>query len=315
MKRLWYILPVLVVLMIIVFNVQPYLQMNQPTNQGVLIVEGWMPHEYLPQVESAFRAGYYNMVVVTGTIRPFAYYLKNGETVVLSERTCDADQFEISVAGVPGSRLSVFSGSETLLNVVVEGQPTNHDFNTTGSVDTLVLRASADVSTIGDPDLVFVKSLHGLCGDARKNAHEVFSDITRISQTGEKEEGSPTYGYAARDGLVELGIHSEDIVVVPARDCMLGGRTKCNARAFADHAKEFNLRGGDLLTLGVHARRSFLEYDEALENFQLGVISLDDSTCTRSNWWRNRKGPQKILKEISGLLFGASVELTEQINE
>jgi hypothetical protein len=317
MRKLWYILPVLVVLGIVLFGIQPYLQVNAPVEQGVLIVEGWIPGSQLPMVEQQFRSGYYNKIVTTGTTRPFAYYLKNGERLRIKGIPCSGlSTFQTELTGIPGAHVAVVSGLDTLLNEAVDGTVSTHSFNAIDVIDSLMIHCYCTAPCDKVTDVVFIKSLLRSCdGSAPENMHVVTSAVDRTKFSGEVVAAARNYGQSAKAGLMDLGVQGSDIIALEPLNCPFGGNTLCNAETFAHHAKQYDLSKGDLISFGVHGRRSFKNYQRKLEGFHLGVISLTDTACTRTNWWKTAIGRRKVFKEISGLLFGASVEVKEQLDE
>jgi hypothetical protein len=58
------------------------------------------------------------------------------------------------------------------------------------------------------------------------------------------------------------------------------------------------------MTLGAHARRSWLTYREALgDSVAVGIIALDDPSYDRQTWWRFTEGIEKVPWEIAGYAY------------
>lgn len=59
----------------------------------------------------------------------------------------------------------------------------------------------------------------------------------------------------------------------------------------------------NLVSLGAHSRRSWLLFQKALPNHQIGIISIDDRLYDHHQWWKNSKGFRSVLTEGIGYFY------------
>src|SRR5690606_28482086 len=80
------------------------------------------------------------------------------------------------------------------------------------------------------------------------------------------------------------------------------GRTKSNAKAFAQRIGSEPIGSVDVISIGVHARRSMNEFQKACgDEVEVGVIAIEDPEAPAENWWRMKAGWMKLGKEIVGM--------------
>jgi len=307
MKRFWYFVPFLVVGLIVLLGLHAYLSPTEPLKKGVLVAEGWMDQGAFAHVAAAFKSGDYAQVVTTGTLRPFTYYLNNEQQLLLGDASNpQAAEFALSASGVPGARMAFITGGDTLFDTDLTENTKSYTFNSKKKViKELAIKTYSTVSTDWSFRISIVNSLtvNG------SNAHLYFNQAEHVDRLGVKTLGTRTYAETAIASLLHWDIPADKIVTVPALDCATPGRTKCNAAHFAKYMAKHTGQHADLITLGVHARRSHRSYQEALPaDFELGIISIEDPACEASNWLLKSSGRQKVLKELGGLFFGSVID-------
>ncbi|MEZ4738538.1 MAG: hypothetical protein R2818_04065 [Flavobacteriales bacterium] len=134
------------------------------------------------------------------------------------------------------------------------------------------------------------KSIHAL----QRNMHVGHADRG-------PSPGRPNYAEALAYHLRNAGVEPQRITAIPS-PTINGGHTWSNAKAFAAVAKREGISSVDVLSMGVHARRSRHLYQVACgENILVGVVSIVDPLAKPDNWWSHRIGWATVLKEIIGL--------------
>jgi hypothetical protein len=113
---------------------------------------------------------------------------------------------------------------------------------------------------------------------------------------------------AARRLLRRFATPGADIRPVPssstARD-----RTYGSAVALAEWLKQNRpeVRGINVVTLGIHARRSRMMFQRALgDEFQVGVIAVRDRDYEPEHWWRYSEGVKEVLSETAAYFYACS---------
>jgi len=114
-----------------------------------------------------------------------------------------------------------------------------------------------------------------------------------------------TYADWAAGDLRKLGIPSSLVQAVPCwqqrRD-----RTYSSALAVKDwlDGHHIPVKSIDVMTVGVHARRSRLLYQEAFgSKVQVGVIAIPDPDYDAKHWWSYSEGVQDVLGEGIAYLY------------
>jgi hypothetical protein len=98
--------------------------------------------------------------------------------------------------------------------------------------------------------------------------------------------------------LLKLGLQTNEVVAVAAQR-QQRNRTFASAVALREFCREQNIEVSsiNLVSLGVHARRSGLCFQRALgPDVQVGVIALEDKDYDPARWWAFSHG----LKSVAG---------------
>jgi uncharacterized SAM-binding protein YcdF (DUF218 family) len=105
--------------------------------------------------------------------------------------------------------------------------------------------------------------------------------------------------------LVKMGI-SGDLVATTFSDEAQWDRTFHGATTVKQwlHQQGLQVSAVDIVTMGLHARRSRLLYEIALGNeAKVGVIALEDRRYDPSRWWRSSVGVRTVIGETIGYLY------------
>ena len=135
-----------------------------------------------------------------------------------------------------------------------------------------------------------------------------------ITTGGELEEGSiyqkvfpnrSTGADVAAAEIIALGVSKDRMKPVPSPRTLID-RTYSSAVAvkkWLDDSYETPLMI-DVLTIGVHARRTWLLFDLVLGNdHRVGVIALRDRHYDEKRWWHSSEGIKTVIKEFIGYLY------------
>jgi hypothetical protein len=64
----------------------------------------------------------------------------------------------------------------------------------------------------------------------------------------------------------------------------------------------------DVVTLGAHARRSRLLFQKALgDEFQVGVIAIEDRQFDPNHWWQSSAGVRRVIDELVAYLYARTL--------
>ena len=108
------------------------------------------------------------------------------------------------------------------------------------------------------------------------------------------------YAELAATILEQLGLDKNMMVVIPAPP-VIKDRTYASAVAMKNWltASPRPIKAVNLVTLGAHARRSRLLFEQALgPGITVGIIALEDPRYDHRHWWRSSLGVRTTLGEI-----------------
>ena len=125
--------------------------------------------------------------------------------------------------------------------------------------------------------------------------------ITSGTKTEDDWNARPdeTYAELAAERLIQLGLDSNIVQAVPSAEDRKD-RTYNSAVAVKNWCatNHIHLESLNLLTLGPHARRSRLLYQEAFgDDVKIGVIPLGNRHYDPSRWWRSSEGFREVTSE------------------
>lgn len=284
-------------LLILVLFAYPYFALQRPVGSKNLVVEGWMHHEGLMEARALYLTGGYDHIYVTGTMRPFAYYLEQGEEIRINLSGPIEHTIAIGAAGLPTTKWYVISGTDTLLTQRSTESTTDHTIAVTGKNlrELRFVTTSAQTAAPGVP-IVFIAML-----DVDGTPAHSIAQIELVDKNGVMTSGWPTHAEAGRAALIEAGIPADEITAVPTMQ-HTGGRTFASGRTFIEYAKKNGIDAFDIATLGVHARRTWKGYVTAKGTEDgVGIIPLYDPWCKRWTWWMNPYGWFQVGKELVAL--------------
>ncbi|MCB0763753.1 MAG: hypothetical protein KDB84_03545 [Flavobacteriales bacterium] len=284
-------------LVFLVLFAHPFFAITRPSGGHILVAEGWMHREGLIEARDLYRKGGYAHLYLTGTIRPFAYYLTEGERIQLHFGSPITERIEVSAGGLPSTRWSLITGNDTLISVQASANATSHGIELNGlPVRDLRFEVHGQEPSPPGTAIAFIGSLRVDGAEA----HAV-ANIGLVGTDGSITPGWPTHAEEARAILLEEGMKEEELTAIPTIH-FTGGKTFSSARTFVRYAEQNDLGPFDVATLAVHARRTWKGYVVANGGPEgVGIIALYDPWCQRWWWWLNPYGWYQVVKELLAL--------------
>jgi uncharacterized SAM-binding protein YcdF (DUF218 family) len=122
-----------------------------------------------------------------------------------------------------------------------------------------------------------------------------------------------TYADLAKATLVQIGIEADRIIAIPAPK-VKRNRTYTSAvtlQAWLDQ-NPGKIHRINLMTPGVHARRSWTLFKKALgDRADIGIIAVPDRDYNPQSWWTSSEGAKKVGMEAIGYIYTAVFNLVE----
>ena len=291
------VLSALVVGIITVALSFPFLTMNDPCGAKVAVVEGWIDPGYMPDVRDMLTEGAYDTIYITGTPRNFSYTLRIGDTVVVDLQRPVQGELVVNACGALNAGLVVLGDHGVILADSVFGPCIDRRARIERPTTRVVFAPTH--TGIPDPKWELLFLLYAKVDGI--NLHALQRSVHIHRSSGKVEPGTPSYADAMAGALVELGVLATRIHRLPT--VMLGeSRTWANAQRFAEEAKARSIHRVDVISFGIHARRSRLAYSEACGNgVVVGIRNVGDPELRPGQWWRSPMGWLKVLRELVGV--------------
>jgi len=144
----------------------------------------------------------------------------------------------------------------------------------------------------------------------REAAKAYFSgNYTNVIAVGVLQEDGLAGGDLREDfgakQLVRFGVPS-DVVVTASNSAIQRDRTFHAAMAVKQwmHQQGLRIPAVDVATIGPHARRTRLLYQQALgDDTKVGVIAIHDWRIDPDHWWRTSEGARTVITEAVGYAY------------
>jgi uncharacterized SAM-binding protein YcdF (DUF218 family) len=138
------------------------------------------------------------------------------------------------------------------------------------------------------------------------------SSYQRVFTTGGPVEGTGGYtndyntsASVGAERLIKYGLPNESLQMVPSR-VMDRDRTYDSAIALRNWLRDHHLpvRGINVVTENVHARRTRLLFHEALgKEVTVGVIAVPNPDYDSEHWWRYSQGVKDVVSETVAFIY------------
>jgi uncharacterized SAM-binding protein YcdF (DUF218 family) len=122
-----------------------------------------------------------------------------------------------------------------------------------------------------------------------------------------------TYADLAQATLIKIGIAPDRIIAIPSPK-VKRDRTYTSAVTLQEWLDQNpgKIHRINLMTPGVHARRSWTLFKKALGNrVEIGIIAIPDRDYNAQSWWTSSEGVKKVVFEAIGYFYAAVFNLVE----
>lgn len=105
--------------------------------------------------------------------------------------------------------------------------------------------------------------------------------------------------------FITLGLDETQVIAVPASKT-LRNRTDATAMALLDWLKtsDLNIKSINLVSLGPHARRSWITFRKYLNpEIEVGIISIKSEDYNAEKWWFSSEGFRTVISEFIAYLY------------
>ncbi len=275
----------------------PYLAVNEPSGARTAVIEGWIPQEFMSQVKAEIDRHGYEHVYITGTPRNLSYTLNINDTIVVELREPRTGVLVARACGSDGTGFRIIADRDTIMQHAVAPDCADFKAEIQDPVEELVLVPTTDRWV--DPKAEILSTQYMTLDGV--NLHTLLRSISIHRSDGTREAGLPTFADLAAAELRKAGLDEQVIITLPTLDNG-ESRTWANARLFASRAAHDSIRAVDVISFGIHGRRSRVTYQTACgPGVDVGIISIRDPAVLPGVWWRDIRGWVKVLKELAGV--------------
>lgn len=300
----------------LIYSLSDNLSKTGRVNANILIVEGWIPPYALRMALNEFKQNGYDRIITTGLQSTPDYFniYTNGYLIFYTSGKHFTDNkvadhtIEIKAFGSLNSensaQFNVLINDSIAGNFLADKKKRNFTIKWKGrlsAVDSVSIQFLNDrVGDFGDRNL-FVKEIifdHQISVPYQLSSIYTYSETTRTIKI---KNDYLSYAQLAGNRLRAMGIDSALITDIPGKKVRLN-RTLSSALAFRSWLNKSNIdiKGINIITLGTHAKRTFMTYNKILDKkYDIGIISVPDYRANHSRRYK----VLKTLRETVGIIY------------
>jgi hypothetical protein len=268
---------------------------SETTEADILLFEGWLPEFAVEIAKKEFNNNHYKLIVTTGLPSrdlDFCMVAMNGYLIFYPELGSSPDTnsrhhlIEIlahsKMSGKYCSHFNFFINDSLIADFTADEKERKYAVNWTGSlkdIDSLMVQFDNDFVDDGGDRNLYVKEI---MIDNSMIIQYQFNSVYDIGPLDGKNKIINDYNShaeVARNNLITIGIDSSSVIAVKGKRAEFN-RTLLSALAFRKWLKSYDGRvdGINIITLGIHSRRTWITYRSLLDkSLKIGIISLPES--------------------------------------
>jgi hypothetical protein len=299
----------------VIYLLSDQLSKTTKVDANILLVEGWLPPYAIEMAYDEYESNGYDHLITTGSNFP-GYYLMamNGYLIFHShdrfkgnEKTGD-HTIEIDAYSEMGNdnsaHFNVFINDSIVADFIAGIKKRKYEISWKGDlskIDSIMIQFDNDMFSDHVDRNLYIKEII-----IDQNTHISYQDnsaydIGALDGKHRINNDFSSFAELARDELISLGFNPSLVIAIPCNRVKIN-RTLTSALAFRDWLKTSNIevKGINIVTLGTHARRTWMTYNKILKKkYEIGIISLPN---IRDQYSRKYK-ILKTLREAFGLIY------------
>lgn len=310
-------LPGLILFLAIYISPQFFLSKSKKVKANILIVEGWLPQYAVEMAYKEFSNNRYDLIITTGLKSSNLDYFNvsmNGFLIFYPKLKSNSNNgndnhiIEVMAHSEMGGKycahFNFYVNDSLIADFKADKKIRIYGINWNGplkDIKRLLINFDNDmVDDRGDRNL-YVKEIiidHQIIIPYQFNSEY---DIGKLDEKDKILNNFDSNAEIARNKLIAFGVDSSIVIAVPANKVTIN-RTLTSALAFRDWLKttDINVTGINIISQGVHSRRTWLTYKKIIgKSYDIGIISLPEAETLNSK----RPGVFEILYEIIGLIY------------
>jgi hypothetical protein len=269
-----------------------YLSKSEEVKANILLVEGWISEPAIENACNEFKNNDYEYIVTTG-LKIHEKYFKLSENgfLIFPTRKIFAGMNRDGQHSIEVDAYSSLDGENSARFNFYINDSLRSDFAASKKRKRYRVTYSGNLSEIDSIAVQFTNDDRGVFGDRNLYIKELIIDDKIIIPytNSEFDAGKPdgkrrmsnhydSNAQYVRNRLISMGIDSSKVIATSGNRVKIN-RTLTSALAFRDWLKTTKIKvtGINILTVGPHARRTWMTYNKILdEKFEIGIISAPD---------------------------------------
>jgi hypothetical protein len=270
-----------------------YLSESHEVPADLLVIEGWLPDKALEMVNNEVQKGKYNLIVTAGLQSKeleFCMVAMNGYLIFYPDNNVfqsdREDTHRIGVLakskmdGIYNSHFNIYVNDSIIADFDATDKPAYYYTTWKGplcAIDSIMIQFTNDmVDKNGDRNL-YIKEISIDSVIIAYQYNSVF-DPGSIGGTDRIVNDYLTLPQVVRNKLIAQGIDSSRIIAITARETAFN-RTLASSLAVRKWIRsgKTHFKGVNIISLGIHSRRTYLTYRRILgHSLRVGIISLPE---------------------------------------
>ena len=267
---------------------------TQKIQADVLIFEGWLPESHIATVNDEFNSYGYELIVTTGIKSNELDYCKipmNGYLIFYPTPGLFIDQeiknhkFDIlshsEMGGKYSSHFNFFINDTLWADFIADDQERKYSIYWKGAlkdIDSLMVHFDDDYLDEGGDKNLYVKEIQ--INDSITLGYK-YNSVYDIGRLGGTNRIANNYDYESEQSRIKIiasGIHPSSIIATTGENSRIN-RTLQSALAFRSWLENYggNVNGINIMSGGIHSRRTMITYKSILEKkIEIGIICLKE---------------------------------------
>jgi len=298
-------------------NLPRYLSQSHKVDANVMIIEGWLPDAVIGIAGEEAQNGNYDLIVTAGVQASeleFCQVAMNGFLIFYPEfqgpRKENLPDHTIEVTahsemgGIYKAHFNFYVNDSLIDDFNADEFPSSFAINWHGSldeIDSIAIQFTNDMVDVGGDRNLYVKEIIIDKEIVIPYQYNSVYDAGAIGGKNRTVNDYVSHPQIIRNKLISVGIDSSAIVAVTGKRTTIN-RTLASALAVRKWLKtsELNIKGVNVLSMGIHSRRTWLTYRRVLKgSFDTGIISL----AVPGNTGNTNPENNRTLNEVLGLVY------------
>ena len=308
---------ILALLLINKAGLRHYLETSSRVDANILVIEGWLPDHAIEMAYSEIHNKTYELIVPTGiksSELDFCMVAMNGYLIFYPgpyiNKNDESLQHKIEIVahskmgGKYNAHFNLYVNDSLVADFSADEKPRKYAITwnkSLGEIDSVSAQFTNDFVDDGGDRNLYIKEI---IIDNNIIIPYQFNSIFDIGMLGGHDRilnNYTSHPEIIRNKLIAAGIDSSRIITVTGRKTVVN-RTLTGAIAFRDWLKTsgYKVEGVNILTMGIHARRTWLTYKNVLDkSCRVGIIALPDT----SRLYQKKTGLLGTLAEALDLIY------------